>query len=162
MDIPLARKLHQAGKGHAWASCLLYAASIRHATEEGIQDPELFAFNGTASLSVHYLLGLGLELMLKATIVVSDPQVDEGFLRNTVRHDLRRALDEAEARGFATQAPHLREIVEALHTPFLAHWFRYGRPDQMLLPGDMEQVVETLRIFEDELGARLAELENAA
>ena len=102
MSIALAKELHQTGKAHAWSSCLLYRASIRHAEDEGIEDPQAYAFNGTPSLAIHYLLGLGLELMLKSAIVAGDAAVDDACLRNTIGHDLVRALDEAEARGFAS------------------------------------------------------------
>ena len=62
MTIALATELHETGKAHSWSSCLLYRASIEYAHEEGIDDPQSYAFNGAPSLSIHYLLGLGLEL----------------------------------------------------------------------------------------------------
>lgn len=54
--------LYQNGKAHAEASCLLYAASFEQAEREGAEDRAKYAFNGPYSLSVQYLLGLGLEL----------------------------------------------------------------------------------------------------
>jgi hypothetical protein len=152
----LASELHQTGKAHSWSSCLLYRASIHYAEDEGIEDPQAYAFNGTPSLAIHYLLGLGLELMLKSAIAAWDPAVDAGYLRDAIGHDLVKALDEAEARGFASQAPHLRELVELLRKPYRQHWFRYERPDQIPLPGDFDQVVETLATFESDLADKLA------
>lgn len=155
MSIELAKQLHQTGKAHAWTSCLLYRASVRYAQEEDFEDPQAYAFNGTPSLSIHYLLGLGLELMLKSAIVAWDQEVDAEYLRNEIGHDLIRALDRAEARGFETQAPHLRALLKLLRAPYKQHWFRYSRPEQMDLPGNFEQVVETLEIFENEIAEKL-------
>lgn len=159
MSIELAKQLHESGKAHAWTACLLYRASLEHAEDEGFEDPLAYAFNGTPSLSIHYLLGLGLELMLKAATVAWDPNVDRAYLKNTIGHDLSKALDEAEARGFATQAPHLRALVELLCAPYKQHWFRYERPEQMNLPGNFDEVVNTLTVFEGEIAEKL-ETEN--
>lgn len=162
MSIELAKQLHETGKAHAWAACLLYKASFEYAEDENYEDPQAYAFNGTPSLSTHYLLGLGLELMLKSIITASDPDaVDDQYLRNTIGHDLIKALDDAEKRGFASEAPHLRDLLDLLHDPYKQHWFRYKRPEQMPLPGDFDQVVETLAVFEDEVTAMLALAENA-
>lgn len=155
MSSTLASVLHQNGKAHAEASCLLYSASFDQAEREGVEDRAKYAFNGPYSLSVQYLLGLGLELMLKSAIVAWDPKATAEFLRKEVSHDLVTALDAAERRGFKSQAPHLRELVEILRDPYKQHWFRYERPDQFRLPGDFDQVVETLKVLEGELATKL-------
>lgn len=155
MTTELAKQLHESGKAHAWSACLLHKASVRHAEDEEIDDPQLFAFNGTPSLSIHYLLGLGIELMLKSAIVAWDPDVNAGYLQNTVGHDLIKALDEAEARGFTSQAEHLRELSDLLRAPYKKHFFRYDRPAQMNLPGDFVQVEATLGQLESELATKL-------
>lgn len=151
----LAVVLHQNGKAHAEASCLLYAASFDQAKREGVEDRAKYAFNGPYSLSVQYLLGLGLELMLKSAVVAFDPKADAEYLRKELGHDLVASLDQAERRGFKSQAPHLRKLVELLRDPYKQHWFRYERPDQFELPGDFDQVVETLKVLEGELATKL-------
>lgn len=155
MSIELARLLYQTGRAHAGAACLLYRAAVHHAAEEGIEDPVSHVFNGQNSLSIQVLLGLGLELMLKSAIAALDESADEAFLRKEIGHDLVKALDEAEKRGFASQAPHLGDILNVMQAPYGKHWFRYGRPDQFALPDDFDQVVSTLDVFDQELIALL-------
>ena len=147
--------LYHTGRSHAGAACLLYRAAVEYAADEGIEDPVSQAFNGPNSLSIQYLLGLGLELMLKSAIVAWDGGADAKYLQNQIRHDLVKALDEAEKRGFASQSPHLREIVEVMQKPYFKHWFRYQRPDRFALPGDFDQVVQLLQVLEAELTAKL-------
>jgi hypothetical protein len=154
MTTALARQLFETGRAHAVASDLLYRSAILDAADRNLPNPELFAFNGTYSLSTHYLLGLGLELMLKAAIVAWAGPSDEKALKD-IGHDLIKALDLAEAVGFRSKAPHLREILSVLQEPFKQHWFRYGRPDRFELPGDFAQVVATLETLDEELQARL-------
>lgn len=161
MSIDLAKALHQTGKAHAGASCLLYGSSLEHAENEGIEDAQRYAFNGPNSLSIQYLLGLGLELMLKSAIVAWDLSVDATYLQQTVGHDLTKALDEAEGRGFTSEAPNLRQLLEILRDPYKKHWFRYERPPQFNLPGDFDQVVETLTVLENELAKKLCSAEPA-
>ena len=155
MSIDLANELRHTGRSHAAASCLLYRATIQRAEEEKIPDPKSYAFNGPTSLSIQYLLGLGLELMLKAAVVAWDPTVDEKYLKREIGHDLIAALDEAEKRGFASKASHLREILKILREPYMQHWFRYQQPDQFPLPDDFDQIVPVLEILEQELDAKL-------
>ena len=155
MTSELAIELYGSGKAHGGAACLLYRASIEHAADEGIEDPVTYTFNGPNSLSIHYLLGLGLELMLKALIVAFDPDADAKFLRNEIGHDLIKALDEAEHRGFKSEAQHLRAIVELLSGPYCQHAFRYERPDQMPLPGDFDEVVDMLTVLEGEVASTI-------
>ena len=156
MSIELAKELCHTGRSHAAASCLLYRATVEHAVVEGIEDTASHAFNGPNSLSIQYLLGLGLELMLKSAIVACDPDVDAKYLQNKVGHDLVGALDEAEKRGFVSEAPNLREILEVLRAPYKQHWFRYERPEQFQLPADFDQIVEALPVLEEALQATLA------
>lgn len=154
MSLDLAQQLFETGRSHALASEFLYRSAVNDGEARNLPDPEKFAFNGTYSLSTHYLLGLGLELMLKAAIVAWGGTADERSLRE-IGHDLIRALDTAEGVGFRSAAPHLREILNVLQEPFKQHWFRYGRPEQFGLPGDFAQVVATLDVLDGELRARL-------
>ncbi len=154
MTIKLARDLFESGRSHALSSDFLYRSALREGQERELTDPELFAFNGTYSLSTHYLLGLGLELMLKAAIIAWGGPPEEKFLRE-IGHDLLEALNAAEAAGFASAAPRLREIVEVMRDPFKAHWFRYEKPDAFALPGDFAQVVEALDVLDKELRAKI-------
>jgi hypothetical protein len=71
--------------------------------------------------------------MLKAAIVAWGGPSDDKSLRE-IGHDLIKALDLAEAAGFNSAAPNLRDILNVLHEPFKQHWFRYGRPDEFGLP----------------------------
>ena len=150
----LAATLYRTGRAHAGAACLLYAAAVQHAVDEGLADPIDHVFNGQNSLSIMHLLGLGMELMLKAVIVMNDAGVDEKFLRDKIGHDLLKAIGEAEARGFTSQAPYLSEIAKLLQDPYRKHWLRYERPEQFALPGDFDQVVTMLIGLEGELGLK--------
>lgn len=154
MSLKLARELFETGRSHALASDLLYRSAVIEGEERSLEDPTHFAFNGPYSLSIHYLLGLGLELMLKAALVAWDDTADERRLRS-IGHDLVAALDEAEAAGFKSEAPSLREILEVLDEPFKQHWFRYERPERFELPGDFPQVVAALDVLDMELRSRL-------
>lgn len=156
MTMELAKQLFESGRSHSLASDFLYRSAISDAEEREVADPELFAFNGTYSLSIHYLLGLGLELMLKAAMIASGGPSDDKSLRE-IGHDLIAALNAAEAAGFETEAPRLRDILEVMREPFKAHWFRYGRPEKFALPGDWVQVVEALDSLDGELRAKLWE-----
>ena len=154
----VAETLHQTGRAHALSADLLYRAAVAHAEAEELPDPELFAFNGTYSLSIHYLIGLGLELCLKAAFVAHGGDEDVRFLRNEIGHDLVRALDLAEDRGFSSEAPHLREIVQHLRDPYIAHYFRYDRPEAFPLP-DIIQVMQAFETLDNELAALLENAE---
>ncbi|WP_417593069.1 hypothetical protein [Parasphingorhabdus sp.] len=151
----MALQLYETGRSHALASDLLYRSAIIEGQDrDDTSDPEHFAFNGTYSLSIHYLLGLGLELMLKSAIVAWGGRHDDKSLRD-VGHDLIKALDTAEAVGFESHAPNLRDLLKVLQEPFKQHWFRYGRPDDFPLPGDFAQVVATLEVLDEEIRVRL-------
>jgi hypothetical protein len=155
VSLELARQLFETGRSHALSSDLLYRSSlIEGEYRDDVLDPERFAFNGTYSLSTHYLLGLGLELMLKAAIVGWGSPADEKSLK-AIGHDLLGALDAAEAAGFVSNAPKLRDILGVLQEPFKQHWLRYQRPENFLLPGDFTEVVAALEVLDEELRARL-------
>lgn len=153
-NVELARQLHETGRSHALASHELFKAALSYAEEHGIKDRELFAFNGTFSLSIHYLIGLGLELFLKAAYVAHGGQADAKHLRVAIGHDLLTALEMAKAQGFHSEAPHLDELVEHLREPHKAHFFRYDRPNEIALP-DVDQTVKAFAVLDDELAAML-------
>lgn len=129
---------------------LLHEAATKFATENGIPNPERYAFNGTFSLSLYYLVGLGFELYLKAAYIQHGGDADERHLKWDIGHDVVAALDRAEARGFQSKAPNLREIVEYLREPLLNHSFRYTHPDKMPLP-DPIQVLTAAEVLDNEL-----------
>ena len=146
-----ALTLFQSGRSHALSSELLFRAALSEGkARDDVEDPEKFAFNGSYSLSVNYLLGLGIELMLKAALVQCGYPSDDRSLR-ALGHDLVRILDEAEEVGFHSEAPRLRDLVTVLNAPYKQHWLRYDRPEQFPLPGDFQQVAETLAELDDEL-----------
>jgi hypothetical protein len=154
MSKEIAKGLQESGRAHALSSQLLYVSAMGHAEEHGMEDPEQFAFNGTYSLSIHYLVGLGLELMLKSAYVAHGGEADDGHLRREIGHDVLRALNVAEERGFVSEAPYLREIVELLREPYKAHYFRYSRPEQIPLP-EYGQVIELFTVLDAELDTLL-------
>jgi len=154
MNLDVARTLFETGRSHALSCVLLYRASISEGERNRVSDTELFAFNGPHSLSVHYLLGLGLELMLKAAMIMSGGPFDRKSLLD-IGHDLTKALDEAEKVGFRSNAPRLAHIVQVMREPYKAHWLRYDRPEEFQLPGDFEQIIEALEVLDEELRARL-------
>ena len=118
--------------------------------EINAQDPSHFAFNGPFSLSINHLAGLSFELFLKAAYVASGGPADDKHLREEIGHDLIRALDRAEGRGFHSEAPHLREIIEYLHEPYRRHFFRYHWPDELPLP-EFKQVNDALVALEEDV-----------
>lgn len=151
----LAALLLRNGKEHAESACLLYRAAHDIAHAENIEDEEAFAFYGPYSLSVQYLLGLGLELMVKSAIVAWDAEADAKYLRNEVGHDLIAALDQAEARGFTSSAPNLRALLDVLREPYKQHWLRYERPDQFELPSSFDEIVPILETLYSEVRTKL-------
>ncbi|WP_426275323.1 hypothetical protein [Sphingomonas sp. FW199] len=156
MTREIALQLYQVGRSHALSAFELYRASIRYAEERGLEDPEHFAFNGTFSLSTHYLLGLGLELMLKAAVCLVEVEISPNDLKR-LGHNLLDALDRIERGNFDHDMTALRNLVEIMHQPYLSHWLRYEHPDQFFLPGDLAQVQETLRLFDETLEATFQE-----
>lgn len=151
MSKALAHNLYTYGRSHALAADRLYRAAIEDGREKNLDDPESFAFNGPYSLSIYYLPCLGLELLLKAAyLVLGGPNENKELLR--IGHDLNEALGKAEERGFRSNAPNLREIVDLLCEPYIAHNFRYDMPDELPLP-DFMQMVEALQVLDDELKA---------
>ena len=146
MSKEIAQGLFETGRGHAMAAQLLYLAALDKGEEEGKADPDQFAFNGVYSLSIHHLVGLGFELMLKAAYVALGGDPDDGHLQRAIGHDLRAALDLAGEQGFHSTAHHLPEIVDILRDPYKAHYFRYHRPETFPLPdfANLEQALVTL------------------
>ena len=153
MSIEIAKTLFENGHAHAISGTALYGTSLNLAAEAGAPDAETFGFNGTCSLSVFYLICLALELYLKAAYVFHGGASDNASLK-AIGHDLVKALDNAEERGFVSNAPHLREIVGLLTPPYKDQVFRYSRPDQVYLP-EVPGVTESLQVLDDELRAVL-------
>lgn len=149
MSQELARILYETGRAHGLSAERLYHASLQYAVDKDLPKPDHFAFNGTFSLSVYYLIGLGLELFLKAAVVLNQEGADLKFLKNHIGHDLIVALETAEANGFSSNAPNLRDIAEHLREPFMKHFFRYERPDVMPLP-EITQVIEMFAVLDEE------------
>jgi hypothetical protein len=145
-----AKTLLENGEAHALAAVVLFDASYGYGRNIGISEKEIdkFAFNGKCSLSVHYLTGLGLELMLKAAYIACGGDGTDEHLRRKIGHDLSKALKKAQERGFESHSEHLAELVDYMSKPYEQHYLRYGRPDGLQLPANMEQVAavfETLR-----------------
>jgi hypothetical protein len=156
MSTEYAQRLYEAGKAHAVSACLLRHAAVELAKEDEHSDPDQYAFNGPYSLSIPMLLGLGLELMLKAAIIACNPSRDEKYLRTKLGHDLTAALNEAERSGFSSEAgERLRQLVDVLSKPYDEHWFRYDLPTSMPLPSDFDQIVEVLTVIDGEVLATL-------
>ena len=129
-------ELFKSGRSHALAAKFLHEKSLEFAIENEIPDIEKFAFNGTFSLSLHYLIGLGFELLLKAAYVRFGGDPDPSHLRSAIGHDLVKALNQAEAVGFQSDAEHLAEIIGHLSEPYRLHFFRYSRPAEIALPSE--------------------------
>lgn len=70
MSIEIARDLFESARGHALSGNLLYNAALAKAEDEGQPDPAQWAFSGPYSISIHYLIGLSLELLLKTAYVL--------------------------------------------------------------------------------------------
>lgn len=154
MNETLARNLWNMGGGHALGA----EAVIRHAEvwacDIGADDPERAVFNGKYSASIYLLLGYAFELLLKAAFVANGG--DPGQLGpRGIGHDLGAALNAAEERGFHSDAPHLRQIVELLRSPHREHQFRYGGMDEFPLPANVSEVLASLHHLASELQALL-------
>ena len=153
MTIEIARSLYEGARAHALSGELLYNAVMKKAADEQHPDPAASAFNGTYSLSIHYLIGLSLELYLKSAYVLHGGAADDRSLR-AIGHRLVDALNAVEGQGFQSQAPNLREIAEHLNEPFSQHYFRYHRPEQMALPV-VPDVYAAFQVLDDELKPQL-------
>jgi hypothetical protein len=149
MSIEVARGLFESARGHALAGELLYKGALAKAQEDGNPDPAQFAFSGPYSISIHYLIGLSLELLLKTAYVLHGGGADDKSLR-AIGHKLVEALDEVEKLGFHSQAPNLREIAEHLNDHYAQHHFRYQQPAEMALP-DVPDVYAAFQVLTDEL-----------
>ncbi|QIG54879.1 hypothetical protein G6N82_12590 [Altererythrobacter sp. BO-6] len=153
----VAEALYQLGRAHSLSGNHLFAKAIDYAIEQKIPDPDHFAFNGTFSLSTYYLLGLGIELLVKAAYVASGGESDDKHLRNAIGHDLQKALEQARSVGFETNAPRLNGIVGSLSEPYKQHFFRYAKPTEMGLP-IVPEVVEALVVLDEEVEALIGSL----
>ena len=151
-DKETAEALYTLGRAHSLAGNHLFAKALDYADEQDLPDPDQFAFNGTFSLSTYYLLGLGIELLLKAAYVASGGESDDKHLQDAIGHDLQAALNRAREMGFKTNAPKLNGIVETLREPYKRHFFRYAKPAKMGLP-IVPEVVEALVVLDQEVEA---------
>ena len=149
MSIEVARDLFESARGHAQSGNLLYNAAFAKAEDEGRPDPAQWAFSGPYSISIHYLIGLSLELLLKTAYVLHGGGADDKSLR-ALGHRLVDTLDTVEGLGFHSQAPNLREIAEHLNEPYAQHHFRYFQPAKMPLP-DVPVVYAAFQVLTDEL-----------
>lgn len=149
MSIEVAQGLFEAGRAHAMSSILLHNAAVQRAIDEEKPDPDKFAFNGTYSISIYYLVCIGLELYLKAAYVHYSGDGSHKAL-HAIGHDLIAALDEAEKHGFQSAVENLREIADLLRLPHLKHYFRYNTPTEVPLP-EIAGVIAAIQIIDDEL-----------
>lgn len=156
-DKDAAEALYTLGRAHSLSGNHLFAKALDYASEQELPDPDHFAFNGTFSLSTYYLLGLGIELLLKAAYVASGGESDDKHLQNAIGHDLQKALDRAREMGFETNAPRLNGIVETLRKPYKRHFFRYTKPAEMGLP-IVPEIVEALVVLDEEVEALIVGL----
>lgn len=154
-----AQQLYEVGRAHALSGNHLYGFALEYAKRHDIEDAEKFAFNGTFSLSTYYLLGLGIELLLKAAYVALGGDPADKHLRAAIGHDLRKAWDRAVGLGFESKAPRLEGIVDTLSEPYKMHFFRYQHPEQMGLPL-VTEVVEALEVLDAEVQALIDNLPN--
>lgn len=150
-----AELLLENGLAHGLAATVLFTGSLDYGRKIGVEEEKLdkYAFNGTCSLSVHYLVGLGLELLLKAAYVASSGEADDDHLRSKIGHDLHKAFNRARQAGIESGSEHLEDLVGYMNEPYKHHHLRYGRPDGMNLPDNMDQVAA---VFET-LGAEVRE-----
>lgn len=157
MSVEKAKTLLENGEGHALAAALLFSASHGYGLEIGVSEEEIdnFAFNGVCSLSVHYLVGLGLELMLKAAYIACGGDDSDNHLRRDIGHDLNTALTMAQERGFESESEHLAELVGYMNEPYKRHYMRYSRPDGVFLPDNMEQVAAVFETLRNEVRERI-------
>ncbi|WP_313807676.1 hypothetical protein, partial [Sphingobium sp.] len=152
MTLEIAKTLQGNGAAHSLAALVLFNASRDYGRDigEAEENIEVFAFNGPCSLSVHYLIGLGLELMLKSAYVACGGDGDDKHLTRAIGHDLTVALQMAERQGFQSPSDHLPELVAYMNEPYKGHFLRYKRPDRMNLPADMEQVAAVFEALRNE------------
>jgi len=147
MSLAYAYKLYTAGRSHGMGAIRLWEWAKDEAEEVNPEDPDLFVFNGPLSLSINHLAGLSFELFLKAAYVAKGGAPSDKHLRDTIGHNIERALEKAEAQGFETDAPHLHGIVHHLSEPYAKHYFRYQWPDGYPLP-EFKQVADALTALE--------------
>lgn len=150
MSKDYARGLYMSGRSHGLAAHKLFDAAHLEGVAREVNDPEQYAHSGPYSLSIHNLVGLSFELMLKAAYVASGGPADDKHLQLKIGHDLILALNRAEKQGFQSEAPYLRDILKILRKPYKAHYFRYSRPNAFALP-EIDPVVQALDALDYEL-----------
>lgn len=157
METNRAKLLLENGEAHGLSAVVLFEASTEYAQKIGVEKEKIedFTFNGTCSLSVHYLVGLGLELILKAAYIASGGGEDDEHLRRKIGHDLIKALEQAREIGFESKSEHLEDMVGYMNEPYKHHYLRYGRPDGIYLPSDIRQVAEVFETLRAEVRALL-------
>lgn len=153
MTATIAKKLLENGLSHGFSGLLLYNAARNHGSHDlGLSGADLdrFVFNGKCSLSVNYLLGLGLELLLKSAYVAYGGDSTVAHLKAVIGHDLKKAFTLASKQGLQSRDKALVDLVGYLNKPYQRH-FRYGRPDGHQLPNNMEQVAAIYQSLYDEV-----------
>ncbi len=131
-DRKLLEGLWHRGWGHATAAGVLARHSENEGAENGTADVDHYVFNGPQSPSMHLLIGYSFELLLKVAMLLNG--ASEKHVR-AAGHDLRKALDRAEALGFVSNSPEMRFTVETLREMHLKHHFRYGGDERVNMPG---------------------------
>ena len=154
-QLRLANNLWTRGAGHLLGAQALFDFAYEEAKASKMPDPEHLAFNGKYSSSVHLLVGFAAELLLKSAYILRGGDSKELGPRG-LGHDLVRAFSAAEAQGFSSAAPKLREIVEVLRKPHIEHEFRYGQSD-VLLP-EPDDTFAALNYLTGEIQAELRPL----
>jgi len=147
------KTLLENGAAHALAALVLFDASYDYGRKIDVAEDKIedFAFNGKCSLSVHYLIGLGLELMLKAAYIACGGDGSDRHLIKEIGHDLEIALQKAQELGFESHSDHLVELVGYMNKPYKDHYLRYKRPDGMFLPNDLRQVSAVFDMLQSEI-----------
>lgn len=127
MNVELADTLWTRSAGHALSAKVLLEEARLHAKESGAKDIDQAVFNGRYSASIHLLIGYAYELSLKAAFLLHGGQPQE--MQREIGHDLVRALNKAEERGFKSAVDNLRWVIERIRDPHQTHQFRYGGRD---------------------------------
>ena len=109
--------------------------------------------SGPLSVPLYLLAGTAFELFLKAGITLASGKYRKQWLRDIVRHDLKRALKEAQSAGFNPEIDKLQFAVSYLSKPYSQHFFRYESPGKFNVP-DMRLTLSVLDQLERELVTR--------
>jgi hypothetical protein len=146
-----AETLWTRGAGHLVGVRVLIGVALEEygTSEEGKQ----LIFNGQYSPAIHLLIGFSFELLLKAAFLAAGGHADQV---EAFKHDLKRALNEAETAGFVFSHPKTRWVVERLHDSHMNHAFRYGWLTQLAMP-QLEDSLPVLESLAEEVRVRLPE-----